>query len=331
MVVVENNYYWIILPLLVGMIYYFFIFKIKTQRAWALPHLLTSMSKGLTNPFKKWRPMVYAVIACTGSIALVNPQWGSTELEIEKSAANVYIAMDISNSMMANDVSPSRLEKAKQFSHDLLGQIKSHHIGLVFFAGNAYLQMPITEDYASVSTMINTVSCDMAPTQGTNIREAIELISKVDKENNHTVNYVVLITDGEDHDVEAIQAVAQLHKKGHTIFAVGVGTQEGGFIPSEKGYKRDASGNVIRTKLNVDLINDIAKNGGGLAYSIDDANAVNAIKDYINSKKSPSKGKVKYLSKRSFFQIFVALMIMAMLAEWIVNFGNYFAKSIEKK
>ena len=162
--------------------------------------------------------------------ALANPQIGSKLEKVERKGIDLIIAIDVSNSMLAQDIKPSRLLRARQSISKLIDKLKNDRIGIVVFAGNAYTQLPVTTDYSAAKLFLSTINTDIVPTQGTAIAEAIELATESFDENNHE-KAIVIITDGEDHEGDAIQAATAAAEKGIHIYTIGMGLPEGGPIP----------------------------------------------------------------------------------------------------
>ena len=206
-------------------------------------------------------------------ISWANPQWGNRKQKVKAKSSDVIIALDISQSMLAQDISPNRMERSKFFLNELVKKLRGDRIGLVFFAGSAYLQMPLTNDYASAETFIKSANTTQAGTQGTVIAEAIEMSQSIFGEDNASQKAIIIISDGENHESEAIAAAREAKSNGTFVFTIGVGTQEGARIPIvERGkrvFKTDKSGNPVTSALNVSMLQDIAEAGGGKYYSLD--------------------------------------------------------------
>ncbi len=206
------------------------------------------------------------------SIAWANPQMGAKKQTTIQKAADVFIAIDISQSMLCRDVAPSRLELTKILAQKLVQTLEGERIGLIFFAGNAFLAVPLSTDYAFVLQSIQSASPDLLTEQGTAIGSALELAEKSFEAEPGGGRAVVLITDGENHDEEALDAAKKSFDNGTIVIAVGAGTTDGGPIPTSdwegSQYKRDEKGAVVRTRINEDLLRKIALAGGGQALSI---------------------------------------------------------------
>ena len=200
-------------------------------------------------------------------LAFANPRKGLKVQQSTEESSDVFIAIDISQSMLAQDVKPSRLDLAKAFARKLVEALEGERIGLIFFAGNAFLQMPLSTDYAFTVQSIQNANPDLVSTQGTAIPAAIELAQQSFDAESTAGRAVILITDGENHDEDAVDRAASAFKEGIVLLPVGAGTPEGGFIPTgglgPSQYKRDETGELVRTRLNENLLRELALAGGG--------------------------------------------------------------------
>ena len=191
---------------------------------------------------------------------------------------DLFIALDISESMLCEDISPNRLERAKRFSQRLINELKGDRIGVIIFAGNAYLQMPLTTDYAAANLFLRSANTGMAPTQGTAIDEAIAMAEKSFEEDNKQHKAIIVISDGENHSESAVTKAREARENGLLIFTVGVGTASGGLIPLNisgfRDSKRDKEGQPVRTSLNEPMLQELAEIGDGAYFNISDGDQV---------------------------------------------------------
>ena len=259
-------------------------------------------------------------------IAYANPQWGLKKAKAKAKSTDVYIALDISQSMLAEDISPNRLERAKRFTTDLLKELKSERVGLIFFAGNAYLQVPVTNDIASVELFVKAANTEKAATQGTAIAEAIALTTEsLERAEEKTYKKaLIIITDGENHEQEVIDAAKEANENGVIVYAIGVGTEAGDYVRvienGYKQYKKDKSGNPVRTSLNTQLIKDIADAGGGLSYLINDASSViSGITNDIAQLEKKESEVNSFSEYNSYFQYFLFIALLLLVWEYMMN------------
>ncbi|MBQ3710432.1 MAG: VWA domain-containing protein [Bacteroidales bacterium] len=217
------------------------------------------------------------MIACF-IVGLANLQSGSKMEEVKREGIDMYIAVDVSNSMNAQDIVPSRLDRSKQAINTLIGKMRGDRLGLIIFADKAFVQLPVTTDYSAAKMFLSSVNTNSVASQGTNIGEAIELAVKSFAADERS-KAVVIISDGEDHENEdAVNAAKDAAKKGVKIYTIGMGLPEGAPIPiynqrgQMTGYKKDKSGNTVVTRLDENMLRSIAEAGGGLYVRANNSN-----------------------------------------------------------
>ena len=262
--------------------------------------------------------ITFLIIACS------NPQWGTKKEKLKATAADIYIALDISRSMDARDISPSRLERSKKFVEELINTLKGDRIGLISFAGGAYLQIPLTSDYAAVQLYANAANTDQAGSQGTAIQEAIDLASKAFEDDTPHQRAIIVISDGEDHDDEAISTARAARENGLVTFAVGVGTTEGAMIPvmdrGRETYKKDDEGVPVTTKLNMELMQNLADAGGGNFYLVNQgSDAIKDLKARLDRLQKRDIEQNSFTEYNSYFQYFLFFGILCLLLEQITT------------
>jgi Ca-activated chloride channel family protein len=259
------------------------------------------------------------------AIAWANPQAGAKKQTAVQKSADVFIALDISQSMLAEDVAPSRLELAKSFARKLVKALEGERIGLIFFAGDAFLQMPLSTDYTAANMFITDAGPDLISAQGTALAPAIDLASKSFGTEPGGGRAIVLITDGEDHDQDAVDRAAQAYGDGIIVFAVGAGTEAGGPIPlgSAGGndlFKRDEQGEIVRTRLDQSLLQKLTASGGGVPYQLTQGDAaVAAIRREVQRLQKREVEVRSFAEYESYFQWFLlpAFLLLALEA-WLV-------------
>ncbi|MBQ7360913.1 MAG: VWA domain-containing protein [Bacteroidaceae bacterium] len=207
-------------------------------------------------------------------VVLARPQFGSKMESVTRQGIEVVIALDISNSMLAEDIAPNRLEKSKKIISKLIDKFENDKIGLIVFAGDAFVQLPITNDFVSAKMFMETISPALITRQGTDIGAAINLAMKSFTPEKEVGKAVIVITDGENHEGGAEEAARAAVEKGMSVYILGVGSPDGAPIPTEgsNDYRRDKNGNVIVTKLNEEMSQNIAKAGNGAYIRVDNTN-----------------------------------------------------------
>lgn len=225
-----------------------------------------------------YRPYVKLVLILlmlsAGILVLARPQRIGGIEKNSKAGIELMVMMDISQSMLAQDVAPSRLEKSKQLVSTLIEERKNDRVGLGIFAGEAYPLLPLTNDLVSAQLFLDRISCDMVSLQGTNLAAALQLASKSFSDNHKVGKAIVLITDGENHEEGARTAAAELRKKGILLLLLGVGTSAGGEIPTPDGWLVDNTGKIVRSSLNEAVCQEIASAAEGVYVHVDNNHAV---------------------------------------------------------
>ena len=259
-------------------------------------------------------------------IAFVNPQWGFKTVAVETKTADIYILMDISNSMLAEDVAPSRLERARRFALDLSTAFRSDKVGLILFAGNAYMQSPLTTDWHAIQLYLGAAGTDQAGTQGTSIGEAVRLALKSRKEGESEGHgALIILTDGEDHDSDAPSAVEAANQAGWVTYIVGIGTEAGASIPMSidgtKDVKRDETGQPVKTALNRVLMTELAQSGQGKYYDLTEgATIIENLKSELAGLERNQLEKRSFSEHKSYFQWFLLPALLLILILTVVNY-----------
>lgn len=259
-------------------------------------------------------------------IAWANPQWGTRREAVKSKGIEAFIALDLSQSMLAEDVAPNRIERARRFAADLALQLRGNKTGLIVFAGSAYLQVPLTSDYAAIALFANSASPETIPDQGTAIAEAVELAGRYFSQNSKGGKALIVISDGEDHEASAVEALKKIRKQGVNVFTIGVGTSSGGFIPIQTGgqedVKRDEGGTPIRSRLNEPMLRELAQQGGGSYYSLSASleNTARALLSQIGRIEKREMEQRVFSEYESYFQPFLFVAILFWMLEWLLPF-----------
>lgn len=265
----------LIVPLLVGLFIYTRIQKKRKLQLFGDPALLASLMPNVSflRPRFKFYMQLTAVILMI--VVMAQPQFGTKEEKQEKKGIEVMIALDVSNSMMAQDIQPARLDKAKMVLSKLVDGMTNDKVGLVVFAGDAYIQLPITADYVSAKMFMSSISPALVPRQGTAIGSAIDLCIKSFGEKSDVSRAIIVITDGENHEDDAVGAAKLAAENGIVVHVVGMGKPEGAPIPVDgtMSFRKDKEGNVVVSKLNEDMCRSIATAGGGTYVRADNQNS----------------------------------------------------------
>ncbi|MFK7935727.1 MAG: VWA domain-containing protein [Saprospiraceae bacterium] len=259
-------------------------------------------------------------------VGWANPQWGTKKEKVKRKSADIFVALDISRSMLAEDVRPNRMERAKVFAQKLIKGLKGERIGTIIFAGNAYLQMPLTTDYSAAQLFTKSANPSMAPSQGTAIVDAIDLAERSFADDAQHHKALVIITDGENHDQEALERAEEAHENGLLIFTVGVGTAEGELMPTvvngRRDYIRDQSGSPVRSKLNSEMLRDLASAGDGVYFNLNENSdvVITALKESIDRLEKKEMEQRIFNEYESYFQYFIAAALLFLLVEFMTSY-----------
>jgi Ca-activated chloride channel family protein len=283
----ESKYLYLlfIVPILVLLFLYNQYWKRKKQREFGDLDLVKKLSpeKSVFKPILKLVVMLLALVALI--FGLVNPKIGTKMETVKREGIDIVFAMDVSKSMLAEDVAPSRLEKSKQIVSQIINQLGSDRIGIVAYAGSAFPVLPITTDYGVAKMFLQSMNTDIVSSNGTSLDEAIKMSATYFDEKSKTSKLLILISDGEDHSDGAEDAAEEATKLGMKIITIGVGTEKGSTIPLRvngvvESFKRDNNNEVVITKLNKEGLTTIAKaTKGGYV----DGNNTKAVLDYVKN------------------------------------------------
>ncbi|MEI9806672.1 MAG: VWA domain-containing protein [Bacteroidota bacterium] len=254
----------------------------------------------------------------TGITAAMNLRKPGDADGVNRKGIDVVIALDVSKSMLAADLQPSRLERAKQFIGKLMNAMPDDRIGLVLFAGKAYMQMPLTTDHGAAQLFVSSAGPDAVPQQGTVISEALKMSANAFNTAERRYKAVVLISDGEDHDADAVKTAKDLAEQGMMINTVGIGSTEGAYIidPSTGENKKDETGNPVISKLNEEELRSIAENTNGAYIRLSGSDeAVEAVKKQLSQIESRAFGDVSLMNFKTYYWWFAGAMLILLIAE----------------
>jgi Ca-activated chloride channel family protein len=283
-----------------------------------LKDLMHSYSKGRIQIKNVFTILIFALLI----IGIANPQIGTKMEEVKREGVDLMIAIDLSNSMLAEDIKPNRLEKSKLAISRLIDKLEGDRIGLIVFAGEAYLQLPITTDYSAAKLFLSTVNTDIVPTQGTEIAKAINLsVQSFDMENVQN-KAIIIITDGESHDEKAIESAQQAQELEIFVHTLGMGLSRGGPIPiynkygNQIGYRKDREGNTVVSKLNENLLQEIASAGSGIYVRANNSKAgLSTLFAEINKMEKKEIGTMVFTDYKDRFQLFIGLALLLLIID----------------
>ncbi|WP_372948218.1 vWA domain-containing protein [Mariniphaga sp.] len=256
-------------------------------------------------------------------VGAARPQFGSKLKKVQREGIELIIALDVSNSMMAEDIQPNRLERAKRAISRLVDRLKDDKIGLIVFAGEAYTQLPITSDYNSAKLFLEAVNTQIVPRQGTAIGSAINMAMRSFTPEGNANKAIVIITDGENHEDDPVTAAQEAAKNGIIVHTIGMGLPQGSPIPvlrnGQNDYLRDNDGNVVVTKLDETTLEEIAAAGNGIYVRANNAQVgLNALFDEINKMEKEEMETLVYSEYDDQFQYFFAIGLFLLLFEFVI-------------
>jgi Ca-activated chloride channel family protein len=295
--------------------------KRKTQNSFARPELLELLSPNRS----KFKPTFKIILLSLSIVSLVlglmNPKIGTQLETVKREGVDIVFAMDVSRSMLAEDIAPNRIEKSKRLVSAIVNQLASDRVGIIAYAAQAVPQLPITTDYAAAKMFLQAINTDMLSSQGTALDSAIDLAGTFFDDEDQTNRVIFLISDGEDHSEEASNAASRAAKLGIKIFTFGVGTESGAPIPLKRNgiiesYKKDSDGEVVITKLNQNILQNIAASTGGIYQ---DGNNTQKVLDFVSEQlKAMDKKEFeakKFVSFKDRFQAFLLAALIFLLID----------------
>ena len=319
-------YLWILIPLFYLLHYFYIKSKKKKLKQFAeektqqtiIPEL--SIGKQYLK-FTLWNLALFFLI-----IALANPQKGTSIEKKERTGTDLMVCLDVSNSMLAEDLKPNRISRAKQSLTQLINQLEGDRIGIVVFAGTSIVHLPITSDYTAAKTFIEVIDTKLIETQGTAIAESLEKAFSAFENQDETKRSrsIILISDGEDNEEGALDATKEIAKEGVVVNTIGLGQTEGTPIPifdkyGRSEYKKDGNGNIVLTKLNEALLKEIAKEGNGVYIRANNTSiGLDNILARINKMEKNEYEAVAYKNYDSKFYIFALISLFFLVLEWII-------------
>ncbi|MCQ2299635.1 MAG: VWA domain-containing protein [Bacteroidales bacterium] len=324
-------YFLLVIPALYGIFFWTRFRKKKKLALFADSPLLVQLQPELSRrrPHIKFTLLMLALAFLI--ITIANPQVGTKMVKGERLGADIAICMDVSNSMMAEDIAPNRLARSQRAVSTLLDQLGSDRVSLVVFAGSSFIQMPLTTDYSAAKMFVDQMDCNMIQAQGTAIGDAINTAMQSfgygdpDREWEKKLSRtIIIISDGENHEDDAIGAAKEAYAEGVMVNTIGMGTTKGTPIPEYRngqnnGYKHDREGNIVTTQLNEQMLVDIAQAGGGIYVRAANINAgIDEIVKQLEHLEKENYGSSIFSEYESRFQYPLAAALLCLLAEVLI-------------
>lgn len=307
---------------------------LRRRQAWSNigdAHLIERLMPFFSQQRYRLKYILWATAIFFVSIALANPQIGSKTETVKRKGIDIIVALDVSQSMLAEDISPNRLERAKQVINKMIDRAKDDRLGLVVFAGSAYMQMPLSNDYSAAKMMLQTVNTDLMPTQGTAIGEALDVALSAYEEDNDNKNNsnrknraIVVISDGEDHEEGALTVAQKAAEQNIAVYTIGIGSAEGSKIPVVANgrridNKRDDEGNEVISRLNENALQEIAQAASGQYYRIaGSGEAINQLFSDLNTLEKREFEDRIFTDYADQFQYFIFIAILLIMVEMLL-------------
>ena len=322
----------LIIPVIIAFFLIQQIWKYKAQSKFANKEILKKLSPNHSLFKSVLKIGVLSLAFACLAVALVNPKIGTKLETVKREGVDIVFALDVSKSMLAEDIAPNRLDKSKQLVTQIINNLASDRVGIIAYAGKAFPQLPITTDYASAKMFLQNMNTDMLSSQGTAINEAIELAKTYYNDDEQTNRVLIIISDGEDHSEEAASVAQEASEEGIRIFTIGVGDIKGGPIPLKyngvvMNYKKDKEGETVITKLNEETLINIANEANG-AYinGKSTSDVVENIRDILNKMDKKEfeakqfadfKDQFQWFLAFAIFFLFVDVLLLERKTEWL--------------
>ena len=312
---------YIVLAAVVVVFFYARYSRKKALQRYGNPELLGAMMPEVSNQRPVLKFWITFVALCFMVLLLARPQFGSKMETVKRQGIETVIALDISNSMLAEDVAPSRLEKSKNIISKLVDGFADDKVGLIVFAGDAFIQLPITSDFISAKMFLESIEPGLITRQGTDIKAAIDMAMRSFTPKEGVGKAVIIITDGENHEGGAVEAAKAAAEKGMMVYVMGVGSPEGSPIPAGRSgeFRRDKEGNVIVTKLNEKMCQEIAAAGNGVYIRIDNTgNAQKILQKEIDKLAKADLEVTTYSEYNEQFMVMAWIAFVLLLIEMLL-------------
>lgn len=319
---IQNLYTLFIIPIIVLLFILLLRWKKKSAKKIGDAHLVKELLQGYSSRLFNFKFLLITIVFILFSFALaalVSPE-GSAN--IKRNGIDVMIALDVSNSMLADDIKPSRLERAKQIVSRLIDKLGNNRVGIVVFAGKAYLQMPISIDHSAAKMYLASASPDDVGTQGTVISDALKMSYSAFNPKEKKYRSIILITDGEDHDEDAIKVTKELANEGVIVNTIGIGSPQGAMIRDKQtgDYKKDENGNVVVSKLNEDELKQIAENGNGIYQWFNNADeVVSNLNQRLSGMQQSTVVDSTFTNYKNYFWYFLIVALIFLVTEFFIR------------
>lgn len=313
----EYLYLLLVVPAMAAVYLYTCLRARKRWKRYGTPALLDQQVHDASRIRPHLKFIIMELVVALMAVLLARPQSGGSVATEKKKGIEAVISIDVSNSMLATDVSPNRLERSKFIISTLIDKMQDDKIALQVFAGEAYPQLPVTNDYVSAKMFLDPITTGMVTLQGTNLAAAINLAAKSFTQAKRVGKAIIIITDGEDHEEGAVEAAKKAAKDGMRVFVLGVGSTEGAEIPTAEGFLRDETGSVVRSRLNEEMCKEVAAAGKGTYIHIDNTSyAQDKLVSELKKLQQAESEVLDYSAYEEQFQGVALLIVLLLLLEF---------------
>lgn len=334
----EYLYFLFLIPIIIGLFWFATILQKRAINRFGNLDILKQLMPGMSFNRGWLKTIIFTTAITLIILGMAGPQFGSKLTEVKRKGIELIIALDVSNSMMSEDIQPNRLEQAKQSISRLVDKLSNDRLGLIVFAGDAYIQLPITNDYISAKMFLSSINPGVVPKQGTAIGSAINLAASSFSPQSETSKVIVILSDGENHEDDAVEAAKKAADQGIFIYAIGIGSPQGAPIPSlsadtQNSFWKDKDGNVVVSKLDEETLSKVAAAGNGkyIRATNSQFGLLPLFEDINKMQKTEMKEKIyseyddqfQYLFGLAFLLLFLEFMILERKNKWLTKLNLF--------
>ena len=333
----EYLYFLFLIPIIIGLFWFATILQKRAINRFGNLDILKQLMPGMSFNRGWLKTIIFTTAITLIILGMAGPQFGSKLTEVKRKGIELIIALDVSNSMMSEDIQPNRLEQAKQSISRLVDKLSNDRLGLVVFAGDAYIQLPITNDYISAKMFLSSINPGVVPKQGTAIGSAINLAASSFSPQSETSKVIVILSDGENHEDDAVEAAKKAADQGIFIYAIGIGSPQGAPIPlsadTQNSFWKDKDGNVVVSKLDEETLSKVAAAGNGkyIRATNSQFGLLPLFEDINKMQKTEMKEKIyseyddqfQYLFGLAFLLLFLEFLILERKNKWLTKLNLF--------
>ncbi len=327
----HSEMFWLLLiiPVVVTVFLIYMNWRKRAIEKFGTYEVMTNLMSNISLPKIIVKFVLYSLALMFIVLALTDLQFGTKMEEVKRKGIDIVVALDVSNSMQAEDLTPSRLEHAKRSISQLIDKLHTDRLGIVVFAGRSYVQLPVTTDYSAAKVFLENISTDLVPAQGTAIGDAIETSVDCFDPESPTEKTIIVITDGENHEDDAVSYAKSANEAGIIVNAVGLGSQKGAPIPvysegKQIGFKKNRNEQTVISKLNEPMLAKIAEAGGGTyVRSTNATDGVRVIMEELEQMNAEEYGQTEFTDYENRFQIFLMIGLALLVLEGFISSKRY--------